>query len=130
MERVRVLLYTETDGETEKIEGVGEYSLDGNNFKIEFKSDGAVFELRYNKTLTLIRNGEISYRFDFEEGVPFNSLIKTPYGDIPVKICADNVFTKINNGYVGVYVSYSMYIAGEKNFHLKRKGKTKDLSYD
>ena len=28
-----------------------------------------------------------------------------------------DVFTKINNGYVGVYVSYSMYIAGEKSNH-------------
>ncbi len=117
MEKARVVLCTETDGETEKFDGVGEYSCSDKNFEIKFQADGALFRVINGGGLTLIREGEINYRFDFEKGKRKSGVIKTPYGEINVEIRAENVHIEFNADYIIVFVRYFLIVAGEKTKH-------------
>lgn len=117
MEKARVVLRTETCGETEKFEGVGEYSYNGKNFEIKFQADGALFRLINKDGLILIREGEINYLFDFKKNTRKSGVIKTPYGEIRAEICAENVRVECNADYAIVFVKYFLIMAGEKTKH-------------
>lgn len=120
MERVCVVLKTLSCGNEEIFRGAGEYRYEKTRFCLDFQSGDASFEIRFNKTLTIVRKGDVSYELRLSAGKSAECRLDTPYGIISATLRTNGLTTEFSPTRAEIIAEYILTMGGESSVHSMR----------
>ena len=109
---VCVLLTTLSDGVEETLNGTGFYKYEKTRFAIEFEADDASFGIYSDKSLRIVRKGDVSYELHLCAGELTDCRLNTPYGNISAALRTDKLQTFFSRTRAEVHAEYALFVGG------------------